>query len=83
MTSFGHGRQRLVNGQVRKIRKDKLVVRCSRGEQVLKKLDLTDETSVGLVYGQLNVTSWGRVLKTLFDKREFLTGRNEFIKNPA
>jgi hypothetical protein len=71
VTTFGHGRQRLVNGQVRKVRKDKLVIRCTRGEQVLSKLDLTVEASVGLVYGKLNVTSWGRVLKTLFGKNEF------------
>ena len=59
-------RKRLKTGPLRKIRSDRLVIRCSRGEDVLRKMGLRSDTTVGHVYKKLHVTSWNRVLEILF-----------------
>jgi hypothetical protein len=59
-------RGRIKSGPLRKLRSDRLVIKCSRGEEVLNKLGLRSDTTVGHVYRKLNVTSWSRVLKVLF-----------------
>jgi hypothetical protein len=41
------------------------VINCSRGEEVLEKLGLRRDTTVGHVYEKLHVTSWRRVLEAL------------------
>ena len=59
-------RSRKETGALRIKRRDALVIHCSRGEEVLDKLGLRSDTTVGHVYDKLNVTSWSRVLEVLF-----------------
>lgn len=58
-------RSRTKSGSLRTTRSDKLVINCSRGEEVLEKLGLRRDTTVGHVYDKLHVTSWRRVLEVL------------------
>lgn len=58
-------RGRTEEGALRVKRRDALVINCSRGEEVLEKLGLRRDTTVGHVYDKLNVTSWSRVLEVL------------------
>ena len=59
-------RGRTEEGALRVKRSDALVIHCARGEEVLEKLGLRRDTTVGHVYEMLNVTSWSRVLEVLF-----------------
>jgi len=59
-------RKRKKRGALRKKRRDALVIKCARGEEVLQKLGLRKDATVGHVYDMLNVTSWRRVLEVLF-----------------
>jgi len=43
-------------------RKDALVINCSQGEEVLEKLGMRRDTTVGALYNKYNVTSWTKVL---------------------
>jgi hypothetical protein len=46
-------------------RKDALVINCTRGEEVLEKLGMRRDTTVGALYDKYNVTSWTKVLETV------------------
>ena len=47
-------------------RSDALVINCSRGEEVLEKLGMRSDTTVGALYEKYNVTSWNKVLEKVF-----------------
>ena len=49
-----------------KKRKDALVINCTRGEEVLNKLGMRSNTTVGNLYNKYNVTSWNKVLREVF-----------------
>jgi hypothetical protein len=44
-------------------RKDALVINCTRGADVLKKLGMRSDTKVGALYKKYNVASWNKVLE--------------------
>ena len=44
-------------------RRDALVRNCSRGEEVLNKLGMRRDTTVGALYDKYNVTSWNKVVE--------------------
>jgi len=44
-------------------RKDALVINCTRGEEILEKLGMRRDTTVGALYDKYNVTSWTKVLE--------------------
>ena len=44
-----------------KKRPDALVVNCTRGETVLKKLGMRRDTTVGALYNKYKVDSWNKV----------------------
>jgi hypothetical protein len=47
-------------------RRDALVINCTRGEEVLEKLGMRRDTTVGALYKKYNVTSWNKVLREVF-----------------
>lgn len=59
-------RSRKASGPLRKKRRDALAINCARGGEVLEKLGLRSDATVGRVYDELNVTSWHLVLEKVF-----------------
>ncbi len=44
-------------------RRDALIKNCSRGEEVLERLGMRSDTTVGALYDKYNVTSWNQVVE--------------------
>jgi len=56
-----------------KKRKDALVINCARGEEVLNKLGMRRDTTVGNLYKKYIVTSWKKVLKEIFSLKKIFS----------
>lgn len=52
-----------IDGPIKTKRSDALVINCSRGDEVLAKLGMRSDTTVGRLYDKLRVDSWNRVLE--------------------
>lgn len=52
-----------IDGPIKTKRTDALVINCSRGDEVLSKLGMRSDTTVGRLYAKYHVSSWNRVVE--------------------
>lgn len=52
-----------IDGPIKTKRSDALAINCFRGDEVLAKLGMRSDTTVGRLYSELRVDSWNRVLE--------------------
>jgi hypothetical protein len=57
------GMAREIDGPIKKKRVDALAINCYRGDEVLAKLGMRSDTTVGRLYAELRVDAWNRVLE--------------------
>jgi hypothetical protein len=56
---------RLTRGIKPRKKRNALVINCSRGEEVLRKLGMRRDTKVGTLYDKFYVQSWNKVLEAV------------------